>query len=99
MSTFLIYIFQASQGPGGWAVNSGHESFPKIKADFEPKIVTFEEKTFEDVPDATFTHTTDINTPAERTLVEKEWLDEWKLQSDDTDAFIIKVRDDIDYGL
>ena len=86
-------------GSRGWAVNSGHESFPKIKADFEPKIVTFEEKTFEDVPDATFTHATDINTPAERTLVEKEWLDEWKLQSDDTDAFIIKVRDDIDYGL
>ena len=86
-------------GSRGWAVDSGHESFPKIKPYFEPKIVTFEEKTFEDVPDATFTHTTDINTPAERTLVEKEWLDEWKLQSDDTDAFIIKVRDDIDYGL
>merc|ERR1719357_2101317 len=67
----LIHLRKASEGPGGWAVNSGHESFPKIKADFEPKIVTFEEKTFEDVPYATFTHTTDINTPAERTLVEK----------------------------
>merc|ERR1711899_636802 len=95
----LIHLRKAPEGPGGWAVGSGHESFPIIKPDFEPKIVTFAEKTFEDVPDATFTHTTDINTPAERTLVEKEWLDEWKLQSDDTDAFIIKVRDDIDYGL
>merc|ERR1711963_446888 len=95
----LIHLRKASEGLGGWAVDSGHESFPKIKADFEPKIVTFEEQTFEDVPDATFAHTTDINTPVESTLVEKEWLDGWKLQSDDTDAFIIKVRDDIDYGL
>ena len=99
LSTFLIYIFQASLGSRGWAVDSKHDSFPKIKSDFEPKIVTFEERTFADVPDATFAHTTDINPPVERTLVEQEWLDGWKLQSDDTDAFIIKVRDDIDDGL
>ena len=86
-------------GSRGWAVNSGQESFPKIKPDFEPKLVTFEEQTFADVPDAIFAHTTDINTPAERTLVQQEWLDGWKLQSDDTDAFIIKVRDDVDDGL
>ena len=86
-------------GSRGWAVDSGHELFPKIKPDFEPKVVTFEERTFEDVSDATFVHTRDINTPIERTLVEKEWLDGWKLQSDDTDAFIIKVRDDVDDGL
>merc|ERR1712165_426731 len=61
----LIHLRKASHGPGGWAVNSGHESFPKIKADFEPKIVAFEEKTFEDVPDAIFAHSTGINTPAE----------------------------------
>ena len=99
LSTFLICIFQASVGSRGWAVDSRHESFPKIKPDFEPKIVTFEKQKFEDVPDATFAHTRDINTPVERTLVEKEWLDGWKLQSDDTDAFIINVRDDIDDGL
>merc|ERR1711963_469625 len=95
----LIHLRKASEGPGGWAVDSEHESFPKIKADFEPKIVTFEEQTFEDVPDANFTHTTDTKTSAERTQVEKEWLDDWKLQSDDLDAFIVQVRDDIDYGL
>ena len=99
LSTFLIYIFQASEGFGGWAVDSEHESFPKIKPDFEPKIVTFEERSIEDVPGATFAHTIDINTPVERTLVEKEWLNGWKLQSDDPDAFIIKVRDDVDDGL
>merc|ERR1712165_251458 len=81
----LIHLRKASEGSRGWAVDSGHDSFPKIKPDFEPKIVTFEEQTFEDVPDATFAHTIDINTPVERTLVEKEWLDGWKLQSDDTD--------------
>merc|ERR1712038_1522191 len=95
----LIHLRKDSVGSRGWAVDSRHESFPKIKPDFEPKIVTFEEQKFEDVPDATFAHSTDINTPVERTLVEKEWLDGWKLQSDDTDAFIIKVRDDIDDGL
>jgi len=95
----LIHLRKASVGSRGWAVDSGHESFPKIKPDFEPKLVTFEEQTFADVPDAIFAHTTDINTPAERTLVQQEWLDGWKLQSDDTDAFIIKVRDDVDDGL
>ena len=96
LSTFLICIFQASEGPGGWAVDSGHDSFPKIEPDFEPRIVTFEEQKFEDVPDTNFTHTTDIKTSVERTQVEKEWLDDWKLQSDDPDAFIVQVKDDID---
>ena len=43
LSTFLIYILQGSEGSGGWAVDSGHDSFPKIEPDFEPKIVTFEQ--------------------------------------------------------
>merc|ERR1712012_991709 len=92
----LIHLRKASEGPGGWAVDSGHDSFPKIKPDFEPRIVTFEEQTFEDVPDTNFTHTTDIKTSVERTQVEREWLDDWKLQSDDLDAFIVQVKDDIE---
>jgi len=94
----LIHLKKASESPGGWASDSSHDLFPKITTIFEPNNVTFDPQNFGDVANAygTFTHTTEDDTPANRTQVKEDWLAKWELQSDNETTFITTVVDDIE---
>merc|ERR1712038_1962456 len=94
----LIHLTKASASPGGWAADNNHPSFPQIATDFVPNNVNSDPKTLEYVELAygEFGHKTKESIPASRTEVENNWLNGWKLQSDDVNTFIKEVVDDMD---
>ena len=63
-----------------------------------PNNVNSDPKTLEYVGLAygEFGHKTKESIPASRTEVENNWLNGWKLQSDDVKTFIKEVVDDMD---
>jgi len=94
----LIHLTKASASPGGWAADKNHPSFPQIATDFVPNNVNSDPKTLEYVELAygEFGHKTKDSIPASRTEVENNWLNGWKLHSDDVKTFIKEVVDDMD---